>query len=238
MNKCQQQKFKKCQWGEQNLIYLTNWLFSHPPNVTNFNNSNTKMLIIKPPPPPPFDDEQQRQQCTCLNAISYTKQITTSYSFSKPPTSQQHVWKAAATRWCIRRNTPIGIFSPLQWTIRTINRPTKICRPRWTKLNILGDDIKNPLSKNLLGYDQKWLHTNCSRTKEQSYNRQRHPRRMSTEVHTALKATGWSCIVEAKIKQIIKPLSTCSTMLCWTIDKVTTTSTTASFLIIPKTLPG
>ena len=38
------------------------------------------MLIIKPPPPP-FDDEQQRQQCTCLNAISYTKQITTSYSF-------------------------------------------------------------------------------------------------------------------------------------------------------------
>ena len=86
VNKCRQQKFKNCQWGEQNLIYLTNWPFAHPPNVTNFNNSNTKMLIIKPPPSPPFDDEQQRQQCSCLNAISYTKQITTSYSFS----SNQH----------------------------------------------------------------------------------------------------------------------------------------------------
>ena len=55
VNKCQQRKFKKqqsCQQGEQNLIYLTNWLFVHPPNVTN----STKMLIIKPPPP--FDDEQ------------------------------------------------------------------------------------------------------------------------------------------------------------------------------------
>ena len=80
VNKCQQQKFKKCQQGEQNLIYLTNWPFVHLPNVTT---NSTKMLIIKPPPL--FDDEQ-RQQCTCLNAISYTKQITTSYSFSKPPT--------------------------------------------------------------------------------------------------------------------------------------------------------
>ena len=81
----------------------------------------------------------------------------------------------------------------------------KICRPRWTKLNILGDDVKNPLSKSLLGYDQKRLHTNCSRTKEQSYNRQRHPRGTSTKVNTALKATGQSCIREAKIKQIINP---------------------------------
>ena len=56
------------------------------------------------------------------------------------------------------------------------------------KLNILGDDVKNPLSKGLLGYDQKRLHTNCSRTKE--HNRQRHPRRMSMKVHTTLKATG------------------------------------------------
>ena len=80
VNKCRQQKFKKWQRGEQNLIYLTNWPFAHPPNATNFN-SNTKMLIIKPPPPPPFDDDEQRQQCTCLNAISYSKQITTSYSF-------------------------------------------------------------------------------------------------------------------------------------------------------------
>ena len=85
VNKCWQRKFKKCQRGAQNLIYLTNWPFAHLPNATNFN-SNTKMLIIKPPPPPPFDDDEQRQQCTCLNAISYTKQITTSYSFSKPPT--------------------------------------------------------------------------------------------------------------------------------------------------------
>ena len=81
------------------------------------------------------------------------------------------------------------------------------------KLNILGDNIKNPLSKSLLGYDQKRLHTNCSRMKEQSYNRQRHPRGTSTKVHTTLKATGRSCIGEAKIKQIIKPLSTRSTML-------------------------
>ena len=74
VNKCQQRKFKKqqssCQQGEQNLIYLTNWPFIHPPNVTN----STKMFIIKPPPL--FDDEQQQRQCTCLNAISYTKQIT------------------------------------------------------------------------------------------------------------------------------------------------------------------
>ena len=89
VNKCQQRKLKKqqsCQQGEQNLIYLTNWPFVHPPNATNFN-SSTKMLNIKPPPPL-FDDDQtqQRQQCTCLNAISYTKQITTSYSSSKPPT--------------------------------------------------------------------------------------------------------------------------------------------------------
>ena len=49
--------------------------------------------------------------------------------------------------------------------------------------------------------------------KEQSYNRQKHPRRMSTKVHTALKAIGQSCIGEAKIKQIIKPLSTLSTTL-------------------------
>ena len=76
----------------------------------------------------------------------------------------------------------------------------KICRPRWMKLNILGDDVKNPLSKSLLGYDKKRLHTNCSRTKEQSYNGQRHPRGMSMKVHTALKATGRSCIGEAKIK--------------------------------------
>ena len=82
VNKCRQRKFKKCQQGEQNLIYLTNWLFVHPPNATT---NSIKMLIIKPPPPPLFDDEQQRQQCTCLNAISYTKQIRTSYSFSKPP---------------------------------------------------------------------------------------------------------------------------------------------------------
>ena len=81
VNKCWQRKLKKCQQGEQNLIYLTNWPFIHPPNATT---NSTKMLIIKPPPPPPFDDEQ-RQQCTCLNAISYTKKITTSYSFSKPP---------------------------------------------------------------------------------------------------------------------------------------------------------
>ena len=85
VNKCQQRKFKKCQQGEQNSIYLTNWLSVHPPNATNFN-SNTKMLNIKPPPPPFDDEKQQRQQCTCLNTISYTKQITTSYSFSKPPT--------------------------------------------------------------------------------------------------------------------------------------------------------
>ena len=87
MNKCQQRKFKKqqsCQQGEQNLIYLTNWPFVHPPNAMNFN-SSTKMLNIKPPPPDD-DQTQQRQQCTCLNTISYTKQITTSYSFSKPPT--------------------------------------------------------------------------------------------------------------------------------------------------------
>ena len=58
------------------------------------------------------------------------------------------------------------------------------------KFNILGDDVKNPLSKGLLGYDQKRLHTNCSRMKEQLYNRQRHPRRMSTKVHTTLKAIG------------------------------------------------
>ena len=84
VNKCRQRKFKKCQRGEQNLIYLTNWPFVHPPSATT---NSTKMLIIKPPPPPPlFDDEQQRQQCTCLNAIFYTKQITTSYSFSKPST--------------------------------------------------------------------------------------------------------------------------------------------------------
>ena len=83
VNKCRQRKFKKChqQGGEQNLIYLTNWPFVHPPNVTTTN--STKMLITKPPP---FDGEQQSQQCTCLNDISYTKQITTSYSFSKPPT--------------------------------------------------------------------------------------------------------------------------------------------------------
>ena len=84
VNKSQQRKFKKqrlCQQGEQNLIYLTNYPFIHPPNVTNFN--STKMLNIKPPP---FDDQtQQQRQCTCLNVISYTKQITTSYSFSKPP---------------------------------------------------------------------------------------------------------------------------------------------------------
>ena len=90
VNKCQQQKFKKqqsCQQGKQNLIYLTNWPFIHPPIVTT---NSTKMLIIKPPP---FDDDQtqqqqqqQRQWCTCLNAISYTKQITTSYSFP----SHQH----------------------------------------------------------------------------------------------------------------------------------------------------
>ena len=48
VNKCRQRKFRKCQRGEQNLIYLTNWLFAHLPNATNFN-SNTKMLIIKPP---------------------------------------------------------------------------------------------------------------------------------------------------------------------------------------------
>ena len=87
VNKCPQQKFKKqqsCQQGEQNLIYLTNWLFVHPPNTTNYLNS-TKMLIIKPPPPLFDDEQQQRKQCTCLTAISYTKQITTSYSFSKPP---------------------------------------------------------------------------------------------------------------------------------------------------------
>ena len=89
----------------------------------------------------------------------------------------------------------------------------KICRPRWMKLNILGDDVKNPLSKGLLGYDQKRLHTNCSRMKEQLYNRQRHPRRMSTKVHTTLKAIGRSCIGEAKIKQMIKTLSTHSTTL-------------------------
>ena len=77
VNKCQQRKFKKCHHGEQNLIYLTNWPFVHPPNATN----STKMLITKL-----FDGEQQSQQCTCLNDISYTKQITTSYSFSKPPT--------------------------------------------------------------------------------------------------------------------------------------------------------
>ena len=87
VNKCQQRKFKKqqsYQQGEQNLIYLTNWPFVHPPNAMNFN--STKMLNIKPPPP--FDDQtqQQQRQCTCLNAISYTKQIATSYSFSKPPT--------------------------------------------------------------------------------------------------------------------------------------------------------
>ena len=83
VNKCRQRKFKKChqQGGEQNLIYLTNWPFVHPPNATTTN--STKMLITKPPP---FDGEQQSQQCTCLNGISYTKQITTSYSFSKPPT--------------------------------------------------------------------------------------------------------------------------------------------------------
>ena len=82
VNKCRQRKFKKCQRGEQNLIYLTNWPFVHLPSAMT---NSTKMLIIKPPPP--FDDEQQQQQqCTCLNAISYTKQITTSYSFSKPPT--------------------------------------------------------------------------------------------------------------------------------------------------------
>ena len=56
------------------------------------------------------------------------------------------------------------------------------------KLDILGDDVKNPLSKGLLGYDQKRLHTNCSRMKE--HNRQRHPRRTSTKVHTTLKAIG------------------------------------------------
>ena len=58
------------------------------------------------------------------------------------------------------------------------------------KLNILGDNIKNPLSKGLLGYDQKRLHTNCSRMKEQLYNRKRLPRRTSTKVHTTLKAIG------------------------------------------------
>ena len=85
VNKCRQRKFKKCQQGEQNLIYLTNWPFVHLPNAMT---NSTKMLIIKSPPPPPFDDEQQQQrkQCTCLNAIFYTKQITTFYSFSKPPT--------------------------------------------------------------------------------------------------------------------------------------------------------
>ena len=84
VNKCQQRKFKKqqsCQQGEQNLIYLTNWPFVHPANATNLN--STKMLIIKLPP---FDDQTQQRQCTCLNPISYTKQITTSYSFSKPLT--------------------------------------------------------------------------------------------------------------------------------------------------------
>ena len=52
VNKCRQRKFKKCHQGEQNLIYLTNWPFVHPPNATN----STKMLIAKP-----FDGEQQSQ---------------------------------------------------------------------------------------------------------------------------------------------------------------------------------
>ena len=59
------QKQQLCQQGEQNLIYLTNWLFIHLPNVMNQLNS-TKMLIIKPPPPPFDDEQQQRQQCTCV----------------------------------------------------------------------------------------------------------------------------------------------------------------------------
>ena len=41
--------------------------------------------------------------------------------------------------------------------------------------------------------------------KEQSYNGQRHPRRMSTKVHTTLKATGRSCIGKQKLNKLSNP---------------------------------
>ena len=53
--------------------------------------------------------------------------------------------------------------------------------------------------------DQKRLHTNCLRTKEQSYNGQRHPRGTSTKVNTASKQLDEVVSGKQKLNKLSNP---------------------------------